>query len=138
MCCRYYSAKYLYPTFRLAANDGGGKASLKHKGPRNLRTRGPILCAQADLTAIQRALVRDCGCGHCVAAAAGYSGRDERHKSDLGGGWKRYCTLTVEMDFSPQKHTSRKVLWKVGFLMQLGSSQMLCPAALMGFKRLVH
>lgn len=70
MCCRYYSAKYLYPTFRLAANDGGGKASLKHKGPRNLRTRGPILCAQADLTAIQRALVRDCGCGDCAAAAA--------------------------------------------------------------------
>lgn len=111
MCCRYYSAKYLYPTFRLAANDGGGKASLKHKGPRNLRTRGPILCAQADLTAIQRALVRDCGCGHCAAAAAGYSGRDEKRKLYLGGGWKSYCTLTVEMeDFSPQKHTSQKVL----------------------------
>lgn len=113
MCCRYYSAKYLYPTFRLAANDGGGKASLKHKGPRNLRTRGPILCAQADLTAIQRALVKDCGCGHCAAAAAaaaGYSDREERHKLDLGGGWKSYRTLTVEMDFSPQKHTSRKVL----------------------------
>lgn len=57
MCCRYYSAKYLYPTFRLAANDGGGKASLKHKGPRNLRTRGPILCAQAHFTEIQQQLL---------------------------------------------------------------------------------
>lgn len=59
MCCRDYSANYLYPTVRLAANEGGGggKASLKHKAtsPEN---KGPILCEETDLSTIQHGLIR--------------------------------------------------------------------------------
>lgn len=74
MCCRYYSAKYLYPTFRLAANDGGGKASPKHKGPRNLRTRGPILCAEVDLTEMQRTLVQSVAAAAALLQDTGFEG----------------------------------------------------------------
>ena len=67
MCCCDYSAKYLYRTFRLAANDGGESRVARNTRPRNLRTRGQQRCVRTH-TEPQRGLITHHGSeqGHLV------------------------------------------------------------------------
>ena len=57
MCCCDYSAKYLYPTSRLAANDGG-KAALQETQGHVTWEQGPLLCEETGLSTTQHGLIR--------------------------------------------------------------------------------
>lgn len=50
MCCSDYSAQYLYPTFRLAANEGGKSlAETQGGGATSPEHRGPSPCEETAL-----------------------------------------------------------------------------------------